>query len=622
MTDQTAQWKKKYYNGLDKIEQREKEWKSLEDLFKQAISRLALAAEGKNKSLDASLYQLRISIRKGKDNHVIESVLENVSKELIKLDSLKKTGPAGDAGFLLKVIKQMTLQGKAEKKASKLIKKLHVKNPPEQSELIKQFTALLSIVVKQAILESESESSAGGGFFKNLFSSGTEATSKTLSADSSKEEFLDNSIQELNHEQLSSVVYTVQNVLESIIDGMGLDESVKEQLKEKVVEVKPTKEIHVLLDDLKDILKDSGLSQISMLEGVKHSSDEDEFHDLLIRLVEHLPLEESIKVKAEKLKENFSHGVSTEQLPKALQSIADLISMMRRNVQQEQKDFELFLKNLTGRLQEVDQYLQSNFQETQQSYKEGVELDNVVKEQVKGIGHSVASIKNLEEIESAIQIHLDQIVSNLDIHRSKEDERVTRIEEKNSQLSEKLKSLESESEKLREEVLKSHNKALIDPLTQLPNRLAYDEKLKQEYARWKRYNNTLLIIVWDIDFFKSVNDNYGHQAGDEVLKGVAIMFRNSLRETDFIFRFGGEEFVSLMPETSLGGGFKIAEKVRANIEKLKFTHNGHDIKVTISSGITIFVENDTLDSAFERADKALYQAKDQGRNRCVIAKML
>ncbi|MBE9526135.1 MAG: GGDEF domain-containing protein [Proteobacteria bacterium] len=622
MTDQTAQWKKKYYDGLDKIDKCEKEWKTIEDLFKQAISRLALAAEGKNKSLDVSLNQLRISIRKGKDNHVIESVLKNVSKELIKLDRLKNSGPTGDAGFLLKVIKQMTLQGKAEKKASKLIRKLNAKNPPQQAELIKLFTELLSIVVKQAIMESDTDNSSGGGFFKNLFSLGTESASKKSSADSSDEESLDNAIQELNQEQLTSVVYTVQNVLESIIDGMGLDESVKEQLKEKVVEVKPTKEIHVLLDDLKDILKDSGLSQIAVTEGIKNTIREDEFHNLLIRLVEHLPLEESIKVKAEKLKENFSHGVSTEQLPNALQSIADLISMMRRNVQQEQEDFELFLKKLTGRLQEVDQYLQSNFKEAQKSYKEGVELDNVVKEQVKGIGHSVASIKNLEEIESVIQIHLDQIISHLDIHRNKEDERVTRIEKQNSQLSEKLKYLESESENLREEVLNSHNNALIDPLTQLPNRLAYDEKLKQEYARWKRYNNTLLIMVWDIDLFKSVNDNYGHRTGDEVLKGVATMLRNSLRETDFIFRFGGEEFVSLMPETSLGGGFKISEKVRASIEKLKFTHNGHDIKVTISSGITIFVENDTLESAFERADKALYQAKDQGRNRCVIAKMI
>ena len=160
----------------------------------------------------------------------------------------------------------------------------------------------------------------------------------------------------------------------------------------------------------------------------------------------------------------------------------------------------------------------------------------------------------------------------------------------------------------------------MDPLTQLPNRLAYDQRSQQEYARWKRYNNTLLIMVWDIDLFKQVNDTYGHQAGDKVLKVVATTLRKNLRETDFVARFGGEEFVSLMPETSLGGGFKVAEKIRATVEKLEFHYRGSNVQVTISCGISLFMENDTRESAFARADKALYQAKEQGRNRCVIAK--
>lgn len=145
-------------------------------------------------------------------------------------------------------------------------------------------------------------------------------------------------------------------MLESIIDGLELEDSVKEQLKDKIIEVKPTKEIHVLLDDLKDILNDSGLVQTSILESIKNDCDEDEYHNLLIRLIEYLPMEESTKANAEVLKNKLSHGVSRDQLPKALQSIVDLISMMRNK------------KNLTRRLQGVDHYLQSNFLETQQSY--------------------------------------------------------------------------------------------------------------------------------------------------------------------------------------------------------------------------------------------------------------
>lgn len=618
MDEKDTQWQQKYYDSLDDIERREKQWKALEDLFKQAISRLTLAAEGNSKSLDSDLNQLRTAIRKGKDNQTIQSILENVSREIIKLDKKENSGPGGDAGFLLKLIEQMQWSGKAEKKSRRLLKQLKSKHPPEQNELLKSFTELLSEFVRQAILDNEKDPAdkspdSHGGFLKNLFSG-----SKEPATNEENEENLEVA---LNQEQLTSVVSTVQSVLESIIDGLEITAEVKENLKDKVFEVKPTKEIHVLLDDLKEILEGAGIVDHSSAENTQgHSKAIAEHHELLIRLIEFLPLEESVREKAEQLKDNFSHGVSTEQLPRALKLIADLISTMRNNVQQEQKEFELFLKNLTGRLKEVDHYLQSNLQENKNLYQSGVTLDHAVKEQVKEIGDSVTSINNLEEMEFGIQTHLDQIVGHIDLHRVKENEWIARIEAQNNQLSGQIKQLESESNLLRQQVVDSQNKALIDPLTKIANRMAYDQRLKQEYARWKRYNSILLIMVWDIDFFKQVNDSYGHQAGDKVLKVVAGLLHENLRETDFVARIGGEEFVSLMPETTLGGGFKVAEKIRDSVEKLEFHYQGSNVKVTISCGISLFMENDTPESAFARADKALYQAKKLGRNRCVIAK--
>jgi diguanylate cyclase len=630
MADNTSHWKQKYYDSLDDFEQREEKWKALEEIFKQAISRLSLAAEGNSKSLDDNLVQLRTAIRKGKDNRVIQSILENVSQEIIRLDSQVKAGPVGDAGFLLKIIEQMRLSGRSEKKSRGLLKKLNGKKPPEQKELIQLFSELLEEVIKQAIKERD-QNNNGGGFLKNFFRqkeavssndnvphdtavNKTELPSDTANNDN--QEVPEEDSVNLNQEQLTSVVATVQNVLESIIDGFDIDESIKEQLKDKIFELRPTREIHVLLDDLSHILKHTG-----MMNGLTDMTDKGiEYHELLIRLIEFLPLEEKFKAKAEQLKDNFSQGVSTEQLPDALKSIAALISEMRSSVQQEQKEFETFLKNLSGRLQEVDKYLESNLLEHQQSYQNGINLDNAVKEGVKDIGNSVASIDNLEDMTRAISDHMDKIVAHIDIHREQEDERYARIESQNQSLSRQLKEMESEASQLRKQVLESQNKALIDPLTQLPNRLAYDQRMKQEFARWKRYNSTLLIMVWDIDFFKQVNDTYGHQAGDKVLKVVGNILRQNLRETDFIARFGGEEFVSLMPETTLGGGFKVADKIRSMVEKLEFHYRGNNVKVTISCGISLFMENDTPETAFARADNALYQAKEQGRNRCVIAK--
>ncbi|WP_198263070.1 GGDEF domain-containing protein [sulfur-oxidizing endosymbiont of Gigantopelta aegis] len=634
MADKNLQWKQKYYDSLDDIERREEKWQTLEDLFKQAISRLTLAAEGNSKNLDGGLVQLRTAIRKGKDNLVIETILEDVSKEIIKLDNMSQDGPKGDAGFLINIIEQMSLSGKAEKKSRKFIKRLKAKKAPEKKELLMGFTDLLSEIIQQSVIECEKNagnSSAKQSFLKNLFAS--KKTARKPSAESGnmhssedersdKYDFIDSEDNiSLNQEQMSSVVATVQNVLESIIDGLDISAEVKETLKNKVFEVKPTKEIHVLLGDLQEILHDSGLVEFANKDCPDNNSINNvEHNELLIRLIEYLPLEDEVKENAEQLKENFAQGVSTEQLPKALKSIAALISKMRSNVQQEQKQFERFLKSLTGRLAEVDQYLQNNLVEYKQSYQNGLDLGDVVKEQVKSIGDSVSSFNNIGEVEQAVQSHLDKILTHIDLHREKENERVNRVEEKNKQLSQQLKQLESESGKLRQQVIESQNKAMLDQLTQLPNRMAYDERLHQEYVRWKRYNTTLIIIIWDIDFFKKVNDTYGHQAGDKVLKVVADLLRKNLRETDFVARFGGEEFVGLMPETTLGGGFKIAEKIRNAIEKLEFHYRGDKVKVTISCGISLFMENDTSETALARADKALYQAKSEGRNRCVIAK--
>ncbi len=643
MSDNATQWKKKYYNSLDELEQKEKQWNDLENVFKQAISRLSLAAEGNSQSLDNELGQLRTALRKGRNNRIIRAILENVTKELIRLDKQLKSGPSGDAGLLLKITERMTLNGKAEKKAARFIKALKSRNAPGQKELIEQFCDLLSQVIHQATEDAQNhaQSEAGKkGFLSGLFvrsKAMDEAKPETVydtSQSEDKAEYVEeiDNVQDdasyeiepeepsldLDQKQLTSVVATVQNVLESIIDGLDVPQEIKEQLKDRVFAVKPTREIYVLLDDLKDILKGYGVVEQDCDELLSEVS---QHHELLIRLLEFLPLEDSVKTKAEELKNNFSNGVSTEQLPDALQAIAELIREMQQNVQQEQKEFESFLKSLTGRLEEVDQYLQNNLQEHQASYQSGVELDDAVKVQVKGIGDSVSGLSTLEEVENVVQSHLDKIVTHLNQHRAEEDLRVARIKEQNEVLSSRLKKLESQSSELRKQVLESQNKALIDSLTQLPNRMAYEQRMQQEYARWKRYNNILLIMVWDIDFFKHVNDRYGHQAGDKVLKVVAQVLHKNLRETDFVARFGGEEFVSLMPETTLGGGYKVAEKIREIIEKLEFHYRGDNVKVTISCGISLFVENDTPDSAFSRADKALYQAKEQGRNRCIIAQV-
>src|SRR5690606_8170235 len=125
------------------------------------------------------------------------------------------------------------------------------------------------------------------------------------------------------------------------------------------------------------------------------------------------------------------------------------------------------------------------------------------------------------------------------------------------------------------------------------------------------------VLAWDIDNFKSINDSYGHRAGDKVLAVVAESLAKSIRGTDFVARYGGEEFVMLLPGTKLEDGLRLANRMREAIAQIGFHFRGNPVWVTISCGITQLREGDVDDEIFDRADKAMYKAKEGGRNRVV-----
>ncbi|WP_051524423.1 GGDEF domain-containing protein [Sulfurihydrogenibium subterraneum] len=158
----------------------------------------------------------------------------------------------------------------------------------------------------------------------------------------------------------------------------------------------------------------------------------------------------------------------------------------------------------------------------------------------------------------------------------------------------------------------AEEKAITDKLTGLFNRNIIDNLVEIEYERSKRTGKPISVILFDIDHFKKINDTYGHDKGDYVLKTVAQIARKTLRKSDYIIRWGGEEFLIILPETDLKGAITVAEKIRQNVENFYFK----DIsKVTVSLGVTQIKKNENLENAIKRADQALYLAKNKGRNR-------
>lgn len=159
---------------------------------------------------------------------------------------------------------------------------------------------------------------------------------------------------------------------------------------------------------------------------------------------------------------------------------------------------------------------------------------------------------------------------------------------------------------------KINDLALKDTLTKIYNRYSFFELAQREVARSERGDTTTTFAMLDIDFFKHVNDTFGHGIGDDVLVEMTTVVSHSIRETDIFGRYGGEEFILMMPETDLANAKAIAERIRSNVEKHTFSGVGH---LTISIGLSERLTGESIDASIDRADLALYEAKQTGRNR-------
>ncbi|MDD2997673.1 MAG: diguanylate cyclase [Erysipelotrichia bacterium] len=162
--------------------------------------------------------------------------------------------------------------------------------------------------------------------------------------------------------------------------------------------------------------------------------------------------------------------------------------------------------------------------------------------------------------------------------------------------------------------------AFTDPLTELFNHRYFQETLAHEFIRAKRYSKPLSLMVIDIDFFKKFNDSYGHLVGDKVLRHVAAIFKNSVREQiDTVARYGGEEFAVVLPETAIDGAWRFAERIRASVEASRIQEGDMQLSVTLSIGVasTLVTHCEKTSDLIEAADIALYRAKDNGRNQVI-----
>jgi diguanylate cyclase (GGDEF)-like protein len=338
-------------------------------------------------------------------------------------------------------------------------------------------------------------------------------------------------------------------------------------------------------------------------------------NDSLQQLLEHLAIPQNLDEKRETIKTSLENQLTDEELSKIIDGLTELVVDA---FSVEQNRFKGFLQQLTNQLTDFEMFLKSSISSQKQSSEDSRKLESGIQDNLDQIKTHMDNSKSVEELSEKVSQNLQLIGERLKEFRSNEKKREKAYEQQIVELQEKLRESEQNADEIHN--LLSYQKYRInhDSLTGLPNRDSYDEHILEAMHRWKRTERPLSLAVCDIDHFKRINDNFGHLAGDKVLKKVASMFKSAIRASDFIARIGGEEFVFIFEHTQSKDAKSILEKLRKSIQDCLFYYREKKVDVTVSFGLTTVLEEDDVETFFMRADKAMYKAKNGGRNRIEV----
>ncbi len=313
-------------------------------------------------------------------------------------------------------------------------------------------------------------------------------------------------------------------------------------------------------------------------------------------------------------RERLEKGLTWQELIPTLEDVRDLVMQAYLVAD---NDYRGYLEALDRELVKICEALGVAVNCEQQRQAAANSLQESMHTEIRGLNQALEQHDQVHSLKQSVSERIHHIEEALATFKAAQEE--VSLSVQLNQLVEQVKKMEVDAQSAQHQLAEEKQRAITDPLTSLPNRQAYQERVFMEYSRWQRYQHPLTLAVVDIDHFKRINDTYGHQAGDRVLQAVSKSIAKRLREVDFIARFGGEEFVMIFPETDAKTTLEVLDQIRLAISKVPFTFKEEPVSITASFGIAQFEENSTIDGVFEQADQALYDAKASGRNQCRIA---
>ena len=560
-SSELEKWKYKYLETLEDLEEKERAWHLTDESLRRGLSRLALLSTGIDSGLDVQLTKLRRALQDQAKSAYLDDIIVKISNYLKTMD--EKDGgtditPPSLTGIelLAGLVEAIDFPRSCRSSVKQLCKALKGRDAEDRlDQLTKQFTSLVMSAFYQDSAGDVSgavatDSKSGPGWLKKMFTGGKDTTAEELSA---KTETTDERERAQNFSAPTS-------------------------------------------------------------SNISEADDNRVLETALLGFIERLSFPAQFSERVTNLRDRLVAGVKAGGVPAIVKAMVTLVTDTQQQLEHEKEELELFLKQLGERLQELDAMVEGAESNRLASFVSGLKLDEMVKAQVNDIEHTVQNATDVVQMKGTIQGSIENIRQHLAEQRQQEDQRQGELEQQLKAVNQRLLQMEGESDRLRARLAEERVQAMKDPLTNVPNRLGYDKQVAQEFSRWQRYKSPLSMLVCDIDFFKKINDTYGHKAGDRALIAIAKSMGQHIRETDYLARVGGEEFVVLLPETSLQQAEIVAEKLRKGVEACVFVYEGKSVPITISGGIAEFAAGDKVDEVYVRADKALYRAKQQGRN--------
>lgn len=385
-------------------------------------------------------------------------------------------------------------------------------------------------------------------------------------------------------------------------------------LKESILKGTERAELISTLGTLNTRLADQ-LSEFSIDKPA--DGDVDKCKTQLLDLLNHLDLPENLRAKAGELQKKLENNQDASNLKPLSDELANLIGLMRVNFEEEISRLNEFLEQLFARLKDLDQLVDTSSSIHAASSVSRHDMQQNFAQQVSDINKDMDTDHSVNEIRTLVSARLDKLTTDLNTYVVEEEKRQSDAQLQVEEMSRTVRKLESQTQQLSEDLHKQQLELHKDSLTQVLNRAGYEARLRELRSQFATAGLPFSIALVDIDHFKQINDKFGHLAGDKVLVKLADQLSRSVRNTDTVCRYGGEEFVILLAETKGREAANVIDKLRIIVERCNFHHAGVKVPVTISCGVAEIQPTDDSESVLKRADEAMYKAKHSGRNACI-----